>query len=140
MLSGFMVCSLEIGRKLTVCGTVPRVGAEEGIASGNGDEESERKTLMHVRAPLLGMMKARDADLRPLRAMRFYIVKGYNVKLSQMSTYFGKMPNGRRCFQPPRIIFRYLIWFVSYNITFITTVYETIIYRNSIRTRGTDSI
>ena len=38
-------------------------------------------------------MKALDANLRPLREMRFYIVKGYKVKLSQMSTYFGKMSN-----------------------------------------------
>jgi len=58
MLNGFMVCSFDIGRKLTVCGTVPRVGAEEDIASGNGDEESERKTLQQVLAPLLGIMKA----------------------------------------------------------------------------------
>ena len=122
MLNGFMVCSLEIGRKLTVCGTVPRVGAEEGIASGNGDEESERKTLLHVRAPLLGVMKARDADLRPIRETPFYKVKENSVRLSQISIYFGRMSNGRRCFQLRRIIFRYLIWFVSYKITFITTV------------------
>ena len=90
MLNGFMVCPFEIGRKLTVCGTVPRVGVEEGIASGNCDEESERKTLQQVQAPLLGIMKARDADLRPLREMRFYKVKGYNVKLSQNGYLFWK--------------------------------------------------
>ena len=38
-------------------------------------------------------MKALDANPRPLREIRFYIVKGYKVKLSQMSTYFGKMSN-----------------------------------------------